>query len=287
MITDFNLLLAETSKAFQVSEEDILGPRRTRAASLARHVVMAIWTDYHSFQDASNRCNRGCHSTSMWARQRILSEAGMDASLASIIDGISKRCQHVPEPIPCFECDSGTMHPICQDYTTTHPKLGGVTIPGIAMLRCDHCQDTLLGEEGNTQIDAYLSEALNPITPAEIQQFLDKYNLSQKQASTITGLGEKNISRWLNGHSRASESISNYLRILLVDSQAFERLKQKNFTGDQNANYPSEERQPDPKEREILKEIDFKILTKYGILEKSQSPKETPKEKVEYFGIYS
>lgn len=179
-----------------------------------------------------------------------------------------------PELIPCFECDSGTMHPIRQDYTTTHPKLGSVTIPGVAMLRCDHCQDTLLGEEGNTQIDAYLSEALNSITPAEVQQFLDKYNLSQKQASMITGLGEKNISRWLNGHSRASESVSNYLRILLVDSQAFERLKQKNFTDGQNANYPSEERQPDPKEREILKEIDFKILTKYGILEKSQSPKE-------------
>jgi putative zinc finger/helix-turn-helix YgiT family protein len=135
----------------------------------------------------------------------------------------------------CFECDSGAMQPIRQDYTTTHLKLGTVTIPGVAMLCCDHCQDTLIGEEGNTQIDAYLSEALNSITPAEVQRFLDKYHLSQKQASTITGLGEKNISRWLNGHSRASESISNYLRILLADSQVFDRLKQKNFTDDQNA----------------------------------------------------
>ncbi len=179
-----------------------------------------------------------------------------------------------PEPMPCFECDSGTMQPIRQNYTTTHPKLGAVTIPGVAMLCCDHCADTIIGQEGNTQIDAFLSEALNSITPAEVQQFLDKYNLSQKQASMITGLGEKNISRWLNGHSRASESISNYLRILLVDSQAFERLKQKNFTDDQNAAYPSEERQPDLKEKEILKEIDSKVLAKYGILGKSQSPKE-------------
>jgi DNA-binding transcriptional regulator YiaG len=85
------------------------------------------------------------------------------------------------------------------------------------MLRCNQCGDLLIGHEGNTQIDAYLSEALNSITPAEVQQFLDKYNLSQKQASIITGQGEKNIYRWLNGHSRASESISNYLRLLSAD----------------------------------------------------------------------
>ena len=98
VIADFDLLLAETSKVFRVSTADILGPKRTRAASLARHVVMAIWTDYHSFQDASNRCNRGCHSTSMWARQRVLNEAEMDASLAAMIAGISRRCQHGAEP---------------------------------------------------------------------------------------------------------------------------------------------------------------------------------------------
>lgn len=179
-----------------------------------------------------------------------------------------------PEPIPCFECDSGTMQPVRQDYTTSHPKLGELTIPKVAMLCCDHCEDTIIGHEGNTQIDAYLSDALNSITPAEVQQFLDRYKLSQKQASVITGLGEKNISRWLNGHSRASESISNYLRLLSSDSQAFERLKQKNFASVENASYPGEERQPDKEEKELLKEIDFAIMVKYGILEQSRSPKE-------------
>jgi HTH-type transcriptional regulator/antitoxin HigA len=179
-----------------------------------------------------------------------------------------------PEPIPCFECDSGTMHPIRQDYTTSHPKLGALTIPKVAMLRCNQCGDLLIGHEGNTQIDAYFAEALNSITPAEVQQFLDKYNLSQKQASIITGLGEKNISRWLNGHSRASESISNYLRLLSADAQTFERLKQKNFVGCENASYPAEDRQPDKEEKEVLTEIDFAVMAKYGILEKTQSPKE-------------
>lgn len=33
-----------------------------------------------------------------------------------------------------------------------------------------------------------------------------------------------------NGHGRASESVPNYLRVLLADYQAFERLKQKNYS---------------------------------------------------------
>ena len=179
-----------------------------------------------------------------------------------------------PQTLPCFECESGTLHPVTLDHTTSHPKLGEITIPGVPMFRCDGCGDTVIGHEGSARIDAFLSAKLNSISPAEIQRFLDKYNLSQKQASAITGLGEKNISRWLNGHSRASESVSNYLRVLLADPQAFERLKLKNFTSSQNATYPADERQPDAEEKAILKDIDLKGLAKYGILENSTSPKD-------------
>ena len=99
MIADFNLLLEETAKALQVDAADILGPKRTKHASLARHVVMAIWADYHPFQDAANRCNRGCHSTAMWARERVLNAAGLDKSFAFMVSEISRRCQYAPETI--------------------------------------------------------------------------------------------------------------------------------------------------------------------------------------------
>ena len=100
MIVNFDLLVAETAKAFQVEAEDILGPRRTALASVARHVVMALWADHHPYQDASNRCNRGCHSTAMWARQRVLNMAEIDHSFALIVAGISKRCQYGQDELP-------------------------------------------------------------------------------------------------------------------------------------------------------------------------------------------
>ena len=99
MIADFNLLLEETAKMFRVEPSDILGPKRTKHASLARHVVMSIWADYHPYQDAANRCNRGCHSTAMWARERVLNAAGLDKSFAAMVSEISRRCQYAPETI--------------------------------------------------------------------------------------------------------------------------------------------------------------------------------------------
>ena len=58
---------------------------------------------------------------------------------------------------------------------------------------------------------------LNSISPQEVQAFLLKYQLTQKRAAELTGFGEKNISRWLTGHSRPSESVSNFLRVLLAE----------------------------------------------------------------------
>jgi chromosomal replication initiation ATPase DnaA len=94
MITDFDLLLAETEAAFHVGREEILGPTRKKTPALARHVVMALWADDHAFQDAANRCNRGCHSTAMWARERVLNLSVLDESFGEIVSEIRWKSQH-------------------------------------------------------------------------------------------------------------------------------------------------------------------------------------------------
>jgi len=144
-----------------------------------------------------------------------------------------KTTPHKPDSatsVPCFECDAGTLQPVLENHATRHPKLGDVVIPGVPMLRCDHCGDVVIGQEGNARIDTWLDATLNVISPEDIQSFLSKYGLTQKEASRITGLGEKNISRWASGRARPSESVSNLLRLLLAETSAFERLRQKNFT---------------------------------------------------------
>ena len=135
------------------------------------------------------------------------------------------------------------------------------------MLVCDHCGDCVTGDEGNAYINAFLDKALNAISALEVQQFLAKYHLTQKEASQITGLGEKNISRWASGHARASESVSNFLRLLLADEDAFERLRRKNFSESSAINsYPATERVPDLDEMEVIKLIDYPKLVEIGVV---------------------
>jgi HTH-type transcriptional regulator / antitoxin HigA len=184
----------------------------------------------------------------------------------------TKKLKALPESIPCFECDKGTLQPLLLDHPTTHPRLGNLTIPAVPMLRCDCCGDIVIGEEGNTYIDAFLDKALNVISPKEIQAFLDKYKLTQKRAAEITGYGEKNISRWLSGHSRPSESVSNFLRVLLAERSAFERLLMKNFPETVRSAFPTEERQPNEEEKEVLKLVDYKSLVRIGAVAPGSSP---------------
>lgn len=180
-----------------------------------------------------------------------------------------------PESMPCFECNEGMLEPVTLDYASHHPELGEFTVLDVPMAKCSACGDTVLPHEGHRKLDAYLDKALNVITPEEVQAFLSKYRLTQKEASYITGYGEKNISRWVTGRSRPSQSVSNFLRILVADESAFERLRAKNFDESETVlPFPVQEKQPDENEKEVLKSIDYSQLCRLGVLAPTNSPKE-------------
>ena len=102
-----------------------------------------------------------------------------------------------------------------------------VTVPKVEMERCDQCNESFLTPAGSRQVDAWLDEQSETITTEELQQFLDQYQLTQKQAAEILRIGEKNFSRWLNGRQRVSASMSNYIRTLIAVPEAFETLRKK------------------------------------------------------------
>ncbi|MCH7225109.1 type II toxin-antitoxin system MqsA family antitoxin [Verrucomicrobiaceae bacterium E54] len=153
-----------------------------------------------------------------------------------------------------------------------------LTIPEVPMLVCDQCGDRVTGDEGNARINAFLDKALNAISPEEVQQFLAKYGLTQKEAAQITGYGEKNISRWASGRARPSESVSNILRLLLSDEEAFERLRRKDFSSRPKVSYPREHRQPDANEKKVLSAIDYPRLVEMELVQATASPKEKRSE---------
>lgn len=182
------------------------------------------------------------------------------------------------QSIPCFECEKGNLLPTLRDYKAEIKGGKVLTVPDVPMLVCDQCGDAVTGDEGNACINAFLDKALNAISPEEVQQFFAKYNLTQKEAAQITGYGEKNLSRWASGRARPSESVSNILRLLLSDEEAFERLRRKDFSSHPKVSYPAEERQPDPSEKEVLSAIDYPKLVRLKLVRPSGSAKEKRSE---------
>ena len=184
-----------------------------------------------------------------------------------------KTAEPIKETLPCFECEGGTLLPVVEDYQTRLKGHGAITVPDVPKLRCDTCGETLLGDAGNRKIEAYLHKVTHSLSPQELQQFLDKYRLTQKEASRITGLGEKNISRWLTGRARASSSVSKFIRVLIARPDAFEVLKSQKFE-ESATDTAFLERQPDEAEKLILKQVDFPKLVEMGIFNRITSPKE-------------
>ena len=187
------------------------------------------------------------------------------------------------QPLPCFECEDGKLLPKRQDYNTILPDIGEITIPNVPMFCCDQCGDLLTDQEGDQFIQDAIDRIMNPISPEEIHHFLQKYDLTQKTASQITGYGEKNISRWLSGQMRPSHSVSNFLRLISADQNAFEKLKMKNFGEAPPKNYPNEIRQPDSEEKKILSQLDYSKLAKLNVVKAARSPKEKRTEICHFF----
>jgi len=130
---------------------------------------------------------------------------------------------------PCFECGTGTLVSVLEPFTTRTTDGMEITVPDVPMERCSHCGDMVLSAEAAAMVDAWIDRATGRLSREELQAFLDQYQLTQREAEQVLGLGEKMISRWLKGPARVSASMSNYIRLLMVDPQAFDILRQRRW----------------------------------------------------------
>lgn len=130
---------------------------------------------------------------------------------------------------PCFECEGGILLPVREPFTTHTSEGLEITIPEMPMERCNVCGDTVLSGEATAYVNDYLDRAVSRLSREELQSFLDQYQLTQREAEQILGLGEKMIGRWLKGPFQVSASISNYIRVLMADPGAFEILKERKW----------------------------------------------------------
>jgi chromosomal replication initiation ATPase DnaA len=71
LIDDDKALIQATSEVMGVTPEAITGRRKRYAESLARQIVMALWSDSHSLQHSCEIVGRTHHTAAYYARRAI------------------------------------------------------------------------------------------------------------------------------------------------------------------------------------------------------------------------
>ena len=72
---------------------------------------------------------------------------------------------HTPKSHPCFECEGGILLPICEPFTTRTSEGLEITVPDVAMERCNTCGDTVLSGEATAYVNDYLDRATSRPRP--------------------------------------------------------------------------------------------------------------------------
>lgn len=70
-IDNSKALIESAAYVMGVNPEEILGPTKTFAITLARQIVMTLWSESHSLQSASEIGGRKHHTAAVYARKNI------------------------------------------------------------------------------------------------------------------------------------------------------------------------------------------------------------------------
>jgi len=71
LIDNAKALIQSAADIMGVTPEDILGPTKTFSITLARQIVMTLWSESHSLQSACEIGGRKHHTSAVYARKNI------------------------------------------------------------------------------------------------------------------------------------------------------------------------------------------------------------------------
>jgi len=125
-------------------------------------------------------------------------------------------------PIPCPECEEGTLRTSVEDYEVVTSDGNRIVVPQVELSRCDHCGVTLVPAASSRLISEFQAQATEQLTRKELHDFFVRSNLTQKDFAEAFGLGEKTFHRWLKGTQVVSRSMGYYLRAMDRFPEVFE-----------------------------------------------------------------
>ena len=120
------------------------------------------------------------------------------------------------ENITCHMCGSSDVHIRKEEdrfeYGNAEP---GVFLSAIVdVYRCNECSIEYTDSKADDLRHEAVCNYLGVLTPKEILRIRECINMSQKEFSRETGIGEASLSRWERGHLIQNEAMDNFLYLL-------------------------------------------------------------------------
>jgi chromosomal replication initiation ATPase DnaA len=94
-INDSAALLSAAADIMQTTPEAIKGARKTFTESLARQIVMTLWAESHTLQEACGIVGRTHHTSAVYARRKIHSRLQYCEATRARISGIIERYSEI------------------------------------------------------------------------------------------------------------------------------------------------------------------------------------------------
>ena len=130
---------------------------------------------------------------------------------------------------PC--CGEGHTQHVKRDYMASIGDGQTLRVSDIGMEVCDKCGEEILSLESTRTIDDAIADYTDRLTPDEIREIRELFQVDQTEMSEALGLGSKTFHRWEKGTQYPSRSMNYYLRLLRQFPQNFNWLKARGWKG--------------------------------------------------------
>ena len=122
IIDNLDALLDATSEALSVSVDAITGSSRQKMPSLARQIVMALWSEGHSLQEAADVVNRKSHTLVYYARLRMFEGEQNQNRLQKVLEIYEKKARTEQKEAQFLVTLAGVESPFNPLTETTNNK---------------------------------------------------------------------------------------------------------------------------------------------------------------------
>ena len=140
-------------------------------------------------------------------------------------------------PMKCYACETGKYAETLVDFPIDLPEGDKLILPKLSILRCEACGDEIVPPDSSKRISSAIDERQETLSPEEVQEFLNKFQLDQSEAAEALGLGAKTFHRWVQGTYRVSRSMGFFLRALRAHPEVFDWIRNRAWRA--NPNNPS------------------------------------------------